>query len=104
MRISDWSSDVCSSDLHLTVERCDRAGWHLLEALPDDAERLAHFFDAHHHPIVDIAFGADRHVELNAVVDVIGLRLAQVPGDAGTMHDRAGKEQFKGVFYLFGIA
>src|SRR3546814_15186666 len=101
MRISDWSSDVCSSDLrhqidaelalgafsrdinlarghmktfgvklevmderfhrllhlatfgrhHLTVERCDRAGWHLLEALPDDAERLAHFFDAHHHQI-----------------------------------------------------
>src|SRR3546814_14744040 len=41
MRISDWSSDVCSSDLRVQVVQFDRdAGIGLLEAGDQRAERL----------------------------------------------------------------
>src|SRR3546814_19304329 len=39
MRISDWSSDVCSSDLERLLDRVQRAGADVAE---DDADRADH--------------------------------------------------------------
>src|SRR3546814_12099429 len=36
MRISDWSSDVCSSDLHCQ-ERAEREGWMIADSYADAA-------------------------------------------------------------------
>src|SRR3546814_6306249 len=56
-----------------------------------NARGLAHLLAADHHAVVAVAFGADGDVELHPVVDVIGLRLAEVPGKAGSADHRAGE-------------
>src|SRR3546814_4257027 len=38
MRISDWSSDVCSSDLRIDVERLELHGGELLHALAGERQ------------------------------------------------------------------
>ena len=43
---------------------------------------LAHLLDAHEIARIAIAVLADRNVEIHLVIDVVGLRLAQIPGDA----------------------
>ena len=53
-------------------------GRHLVEALLDDAERLAHLLHAHQVAVVDVAVRAERHLEVEAVVDEVRLRLADV--------------------------
>src|SRR6185295_4088999 len=50
-----------------------------VDALPYDAVRLAHLLDAHQVAVVAVAVFSDRDVELHAVVDLVGLLLAQVP-------------------------
>src|SRR3546814_9956088 len=40
MRISDWSSDVCSSDLYEHLVRVDRMPWCMQTAVRGAAERL----------------------------------------------------------------
>src|SRR3546814_11250899 len=87
MRISDWSSDVCSSDL-LAVKAGDRAGRHVAQTLFDDLCRLIDFLDADHDAVVAIAAGADGNLEIHRGIGVIGLRLAQIPGDAASSEDR----------------
>ena len=52
-----------------------------VDALLDDAIRLAHFLDAHEIAIVAVAIHADRDVEIHEAVDFVRLLLAQVPGD-----------------------
>src|SRR3546814_11556673 len=84
MRISDWSSDVCSSDLQTTTIRADLVGEDdaaeiafvkapelELEVDEADADRGEHA----RHEVVD----ADRHV-----LDVVKLVLA-APVEAGDM-------------------
>src|SRR3546814_9132836 len=75
MRISDWSSDVCSSDL-----------------------RLIDFLDAHHEAIIAIAARADGNVEFHLRIGVIGLRLAQIPRDAAAADHRAREAPCQRVF------
>src|SRR3546814_19118786 len=48
MRMSDWSSDVCSSDLHEAVDRGDSHGWIWKDVVPGrkllvggDGDRMA---------------------------------------------------------------
>ena len=83
---------------HLAVEARHRPFGHLVEALLHDARRLAHFLDAHHEPVIAVEIGANRNVEVHAVIDVVGLRLANVPGNAGAADHRAGKAPFQRVF------
>ncbi len=76
---------------HLAVVDLDRPRRHLLERLPDDAHRLAHLLHAHEVAVVAIAVLADRNIEIHLVIDVIGLRLAQIPRDARAAQHRAGE-------------
>src|SRR3546814_12128826 len=52
-------------------------------ALLDDAVALAHFLDTHEITIVAVAIDADRNIEIQLVVNFIGLLAAQIPFDAG---------------------
>ena len=52
--------------------------------LLDDAVGLAHSSHAHEVAVVGVAVDADRDVEVHPVVGIVGLLLAQVPGDART--------------------
>src|SRR3546814_17592815 len=72
MRISDWSSDVCSSDLRLHRR-------HGLAQAPDDAEEMRqHLEEAHHRQL------ADR----KAAVQALGGH--QLAADAGKAHPPDG--------------
>src|SRR4030095_1059701 len=64
-----------------------------VDTLPDDAVRLPELLDAHQVAVVAVAVLADRDVELHAVVDLVGLLLAQVPGDARAAQHRAGEAE-----------
>src|SRR5690606_26485349 len=54
----------------------------LLHRLLDDPDRLLHFFHLDHEAVVDVAHGAHGHVEVEAVVHAVWLRLAEVPRNA----------------------
>ena len=80
---------------HLVVAGDDRSGVDTqpVDALLDDAVGLPHLFDAHQVAVVAVAGLANGHVKVHAVVDVIGLLLAQVPCKARAAQHRAGKTQ-----------
>src|SRR3546814_2957246 len=67
MRISDWSSDVCSSDLHGGLADADR------------------------HALALLAAGADAVVELHVVADHLhlGHHIGAVADEGGALHRRA---------------
>ena len=64
---------------------------HLVQTLAHDLRALADFLDPHHEPVIAVAAGADRNVKLHPVIDIIRLRLAQVPGNTAAAQHRAGK-------------
>jgi hypothetical protein len=64
-------------------------------ALPDDPVRLTHLLDAHQVTVVAVAVHAHRDVEVHVGIDLVGLLLAQVPGDAGAADHRAGEAQLQ---------
>ena len=64
-----------------------------VDALPDDAVGLTHLLDAHQVTVVAVAIDADRHVERHAIVNLVGLLLAQIPLDARAAQHRAGETQ-----------
>src|SRR3546814_10919033 len=77
MRISDWSSDVCSSDLDAAPARLD-LGEHILAALDDrlvKGARALHFLEDHRRD--------DMIVEESgtAIGDLVLQRDPQMPGD-----------------------
>ena len=73
---------------NLVVLDLDGAGRHLVQALVDDAERLAELLHAAQVAVVAVAVDADGNVEFDLVVGVVGLRLADVPWYAGSSkHD-----------------
>lgn len=72
----------------LVVLDADGAGGHLVEALVDDAQRLAELFHAAEIAVVAVAVGADGDVEFDLVIGIVGLALADIPRDTGTaQHD-----------------
>src|SRR3546814_17861065 len=75
MRISDWSSDVCSSDLHgaLCVEMEDEAAG--LAALPVDAldDVVDLFADAEQPPVALRSHAPDHEVVAVGIADDIGI-------------------------------
>src|SRR3546814_19598664 len=65
MRISDWSSDVCSSDLLLAEALLDHAGGDLARAEALDPRGAGDLAQAAAHLVVDVAGGdAERHPAL----------------------------------------
>ena len=90
--IEVWSS--CARRQHdLAVVGDPRLALHVLEAveaLLDDAHRLAHLLHVHAVARVDVAFREDGHAEVDLVVGEVRLDLAQVPVDARPAQHRAG--------------
>src|SRR3546814_3063386 len=57
MRISDWSSDVCSSDLEHQVADCRPLDEHRVEALAHGCERVVDRDHRRVHPDADLTCG-----------------------------------------------
>ena len=77
----------------LAVVGDPRLAFHVLEpveALLDDAHRLAHLVHVHAVARVDVALRVDGHAEVDLVVGEVRLALAQVPVDAGAAQHRPG--------------
>ncbi len=85
---------------NLVVVDDDRTGVFAqpVDALLDDAVGLAELLDANQITVVAVAVGADRNVEIHAVVDFVRLLLAQIPLDAGAAQHRAGETERQGAF------
>ena len=81
----------------LVVLDADGAGGHLVEALVDDAERLAELLHAAQVAVVAVAVDADGNVELDLVVGVVRLALADVPRHTGTAEHDACEGQVQSV-------
>jgi hypothetical protein len=61
---------------------------HLVQALVDDAERLAELLHTAEVTIIAVTVDTDRHIELDLIISVVRLRLADIPWDTGaTEHD-----------------
>lgn len=72
----------------LVVLDTDGAGGHLVQTLLDDAERLAELLHAAQITVVAVTVDTNGNIELNLVVRIIRLGLADIPGDTGaTEHD-----------------
>ena len=72
----------------LVVFNADRAGGHLVQTLVNNAEGLAELLHTAEVTIVAVTVDTNGNVELDLVVGVIGLRLADIPGNTGaTEHD-----------------
>src|SRR6266571_9282108 len=69
----------------------------LLQALLHDAHRLAHLLHADAVAVVIVAVLADRDVEIELGIALIGLRFAQIPGGARAAHHDTGKTPTPGV-------
>src|SRR3546814_1577452 len=83
---------------NLAVEASNRTFRHLLEALLHDLRRLAHFFNANHEAIITVAIRADGDFKVHAIIDIVWLRPAKVPGNAGAADHWTGKAPFDRVF------
>jgi hypothetical protein len=81
----------------LVVLDLDGAGGHVVQALVDDAEGLAELLHAAEVAVVAVAVDADGDVEINSVVGVVGLRLADVPGDTGSAQHDTGEGVVDGI-------
>lgn len=82
--------DLIILDLH-------RARRHLVQALMDDAQRLAKLLHAAEVAVVAVAVHADGDVEVDLVVGVVGLALAHVPRHAGAAQHDAREGVVEGV-------
>src|SRR6266508_4363845 len=79
-----WRRDLAVVDAYWAGHGAQR-----YDALLHDAGALVHLLDAHEVAREAVAGLADRDVEVHALVDVVGLRLAQVPRDARGADHRA---------------
>ena len=77
----------------LLILELDRSLGHPIEALGHDLERLAHLGHAHHVAIEAVAVAADRDVEVELLVDLVGLALAQIPREPGGAQHGPGEAQ-----------
>ncbi|EXI74626.1 MAG: hypothetical protein AW10_04228 [Candidatus Accumulibacter appositus] len=88
-----------------TIGRCNLVvvGHHRTRVLPqpvdallENAIRLAHLFHAHQIAIIGVAGLADRDVEIDPIIDLVRLFLAQVPGNTRAAQHRTGKTTLQG--------
>jgi hypothetical protein len=72
----------------LVVLDLDGTSGHFVQALVDDAEGLAELLHAAEVTVVAVTVDTNRDVELDLIVGIVRLGLADVPGDTGTTeHD-----------------
>lgn len=72
----------------LVVLDTNGAGRHLVQALVDDAKRLAELLHTAEVTVIAVTIDTNRDVELDLVISVIRLGLADIPWDTGsTEHD-----------------
>ena len=72
----------------LVVFHLDGTRGHLVQALDDDAEGLTEFLHTAEVTVVAVTVDTDGDVELDLVVGIVGLRLADIPGHTrATEHD-----------------
>src|SRR5205085_5102484 len=64
---------------------------HFPEALASNLPALPHFLDPNHEAIVAVAVGADRNLEVHALIDFIWLRAAEIPRDSRGTNHRPGE-------------
>src|SRR5580698_4883558 len=83
---------VGDNDESLSVRRVQ-----FLDALLHDADRLPHLFHADAVAIVVVAVLADRNIEIELGINLVGLRLAQIPRRSRTAHHHAGEPARPGV-------
>src|SRR3546814_7601896 len=88
MRISDWSSDVCSSDLPICVE--DAGDPHLTTAHPSVIER-----QSFSRPLALVVTGAraDR-IDAAAIILALGVDFGIAVDFAGRGQEKAGAQPF----------
>src|SRR5690606_37702165 len=67
-----------------------------LDTLANDAVAFAHFGNAHQIAVVAVAIRTHGNVEIKAIVDFVGLVLAQIPLNTRTAQHGAGKAQCLG--------
>lgn len=95
--------EVVNESLHVLLHGCagrgsdlvvldlDGAGGDLVEALVNDAQGLAELLHAAEVAVVAVAVDADGDVEFDLVVGIVGLGLADVPGDTGAAEHDTGE-------------
>jgi hypothetical protein len=72
----------------LVVLDTDRASGHLVQALLDNAERLTELLHTAQVTVVAVTVDTNGNIELNLVVGIVRLGLADIPRDTGaTQHD-----------------
>ena len=75
----------------LVVLDTDRASGHLVEALVNDAEGLAELLHSAEVTVVAVTVGSNRNVELDLVIGIIGLVLADIKRNSRTSEHDTGK-------------
>mmetsp|Transcript_17972 Transcript_17972/g.55975 ORF Transcript_17972/g.55975 Transcript_17972/m.55975 type:complete len:430 (-) Transcript_17972:116-1405(-) len=75
----------------LAVVRFDQAGLHPVEALRDDAQRLAHLLAPDQVTVVTVTVVPNGYVKVKLVVDLVRLVPPQVPVDARATQHHAGE-------------
>jgi len=75
----------------LVVRDLHRPRLHLRQALPDHRHAFTHLADAHQVAVIAVAVAADRDAEIEPVVHLVRLRLAQIPRHAGGPQARPGE-------------
>lgn len=73
---------------NLVVLNTDRASGHLVQALVNNAERLAELLHTAEVTVVAVTVDTNGNIELDLVVGIVRLRLTDIPRDTGaTEHD-----------------
>src|ERR1700757_1155383 len=79
--------------------RIASAARHLVNALLNDAEALAHFLDMYDGAVIAVPGAANRDVKVELVIACIRLLLAEVPFEASSAKVWAGHSPFNGFIY-----
>lgn len=75
---------------NLVVLNLDGARRHLVQTLDDNPQGLAEFLHTAEVPVVAVPVDPDGDIEIDLVVGIVGLRLADIPRHTGTTeHDTA---------------
>jgi hypothetical protein len=81
----------------LVVLDADGTSRHLVQALVDDSEGLAELLHTDQVTIVAVTVSTNGNIELNLVVGIVRLALADIPGDTGTTKHGAREGQVQGI-------
>jgi hypothetical protein len=81
----------------LVVFDTDRTSGHLVQALVNDAQGLAELLHTAKVTVVAVTVDTNGNVELNLIVGIVGLRLADIPRDTRTTEHNTSETHVEGV-------